>query len=112
MTACLAFALCSQRSAAGGVYVAFNTSHRPVTVQLPQWWERLWLPVFDSSKVTCECRSELRLLPAVRSLDAGRTLYALWHSGGFQAAHPEDRSECSFYLGVGTSLTMTTWKLF
>ena len=34
------------------MYVAFNTSHLPVTVQLPQWWERLWLPVFDSSKVT------------------------------------------------------------
>ena len=51
-------ALCSQRSAAGGVYVAFNTSHQPVTVQLPQWWERLWLPVFDSSKVIIICPSE------------------------------------------------------
>lgn len=35
----------------GGLYVAFNTSHRPVVLELPQWDGRVWQPFIDSGKV-------------------------------------------------------------
>ncbi len=44
----LAFAM---GTAGGGLYVAFNTSHLPQMVQLPQWGGRLWQPYIDSGKV-------------------------------------------------------------
>lgn len=34
-----------------GLYVAFNASHLPRVVQLPEWHGRAWAPVFDTSKV-------------------------------------------------------------
>lgn len=36
---------------AGGLYCAFNTSHRPVTVDLPHWPGLTWQPVADTGKV-------------------------------------------------------------
>lgn len=35
----------------GGLYCAFNTSHRPQTVTLPHWPGLVWQPVMDSGKV-------------------------------------------------------------
>lgn len=31
--------------------MAFNTSHMPQMVELPQWGGRLWQPLVDSGKV-------------------------------------------------------------
>ena len=39
-------------STGGGLYVAFNTSHRPTAVELPHWHGRTWQPFIDSGKVT------------------------------------------------------------
>ena len=36
----------------GGLYCAFNTSHKPQTVTLPHWPGLIWQPVMDSGKVT------------------------------------------------------------
>lgn len=35
----------------GGLYCAFNTSHKPQTVTLPHWPGLVWRPVMDSGKV-------------------------------------------------------------
>ncbi|EFJ40420.1 1,4-alpha-glucan branching enzyme II, isoamylase, partial [Volvox carteri f. nagariensis] len=35
----------------GGLYVAFNTSHMPRLLKLPNWAGRLWQPLLDTSKV-------------------------------------------------------------
>ena len=35
----------------GGLYCAFNTSHKPQTVTLPHWPGLVWQPVMDSGKV-------------------------------------------------------------
>ena len=35
----------------GGLYIAFNTSHRPAVVDLPQWAGRRWQLYADSGKV-------------------------------------------------------------
>ena len=35
----------------GGLYCAFNTSHKPVTVDLPHWPGLSWQPVMDTGKV-------------------------------------------------------------
>lgn len=35
----------------GGLYCAFNTSHRPITVDLPLWPGLSWCPVMDTGKV-------------------------------------------------------------
>lgn len=35
----------------GGLYIAFNTSHRPAVVDLPHWAGRRWQLYADSSKV-------------------------------------------------------------
>lgn len=35
----------------GGLYCAFNTSHRAQTVTLPHWPGLVWQPLMDSGKV-------------------------------------------------------------
>ena len=35
----------------GGLYCAFNTSHKPQTVTLPHWPGLVWQPVMDTGKV-------------------------------------------------------------
>ena len=35
----------------GGLYIAFNSSHLPTTVQLPDWYGRQWQPLVDTGKV-------------------------------------------------------------
>lgn len=35
----------------GGLYCAFNTSHRPQTVVLPHWPGLVWQAVMDTGKV-------------------------------------------------------------
>ena len=35
----------------GGLYIAFNSSHLPITVQLPDWYGRQWQPLVDTGKV-------------------------------------------------------------
>ena len=39
----------------GGLYCAFNTSHRPQTVVLPHWPELVWQAVMDTGKVPLPC---------------------------------------------------------
>lgn len=39
-------------SADGGLYVAFNSGHTPVTLELPDWHGRQWRPVVDTGKVS------------------------------------------------------------
>ena len=41
----------SAGSADGGLYIAFNTSHRPAVVDLPPWAGRRWQLYADSGKV-------------------------------------------------------------
>ena len=45
----VAFSLSGQD---GGLYVAFNSSHLPVTAGLPDWPGRQWKPLLDTSKVS------------------------------------------------------------
>ena len=37
--------------AGGGLYLAFNSSHRPTTLELPHWHGRSWQLVSDTGKV-------------------------------------------------------------
>jgi isoamylase len=37
--------------AGGGLYIAFNASHRPTTLELPHWHGRSWQLVSDTGKV-------------------------------------------------------------
>ena len=39
----------------GGLYCAFNTSHKAQTVILPDWPGLMWQPVMDTGKVTQLC---------------------------------------------------------
>ena len=39
--------------AGGGLYLAFNSSHRPTTLELPHWHGRSWQLVSDTGKVLC-----------------------------------------------------------
>lgn len=39
----------------GGLYCAFNTSHRPQTVVLPHWPGLVWQAVMDTGKVPQPC---------------------------------------------------------
>lgn len=48
-TRLVAFSLSSPTE--GGLYCAFNTSHRPATVDLPHWPGLTWRPVMDTGKV-------------------------------------------------------------
>ena len=36
--------------AGGGLYIAFNASHRPTTLELPHWHGRSWQLVSDTGK--------------------------------------------------------------
>ena len=47
----------------GGLYVAFNSSHRPAVLELPRWYGRVWQPFIDSGKV----RSGLSASPSAPS---------------------------------------------
>lgn len=38
--------------AGGGLYIAFNASHRPTTLELPHWHGRSWQLVSDTGKVS------------------------------------------------------------
>ena len=35
----------------GGLYIAFNSSHLPINVELPHWPGRQWRSIVDTSKV-------------------------------------------------------------
>jgi isoamylase len=35
----------------GGLYIAFNTAHKPDVLQLPHWPGRVWQIVIDTGKV-------------------------------------------------------------
>ena len=37
--------------AKGGLYCAFNTSHKAQTLQLPHWPGLVWQPLMDTGKV-------------------------------------------------------------
>lgn len=37
--------------AGGGLYLAFNSSHRPTTLELPHWHGQSWQLVSDTGKV-------------------------------------------------------------
>ena len=37
--------------AGGGLYIAFNTSHRAQVLQLPRWHGRAWQLLIDTGKV-------------------------------------------------------------
>ena len=39
--------------AGGGLYLAFNSSHRPTTLELPHWHGQSWQLVSDTGKVWC-----------------------------------------------------------
>ena len=35
----------------GGLYIAFNSGHKPLVAQLPDWPGRTWVPLVDTGKV-------------------------------------------------------------
>lgn len=39
--------------AGGGLYLAFNSSHRPTTLELPHWHGQSWQLISDTGKVSC-----------------------------------------------------------
>lgn len=39
-------------AAHGGLYIAFNSGHLPLTAVLPEWPGRSWRPLIDTGKVT------------------------------------------------------------
>ena len=41
----------------GGLYIAFNSSYRPTTLELPHWHSRSWQLVSDTGKVCCRQHS-------------------------------------------------------
>ncbi len=46
----VAFSLRNHKTG-GGLYIAFNTSHLPTTLELPHWHGRVWQIVMDTGKV-------------------------------------------------------------
>ena len=41
----------------GGLYIAFNSSYRPTTLELPHWHGRSWQLVSDTGKARCRRHS-------------------------------------------------------
>ncbi|KIY96248.1 glycogen operon protein GlgX [Monoraphidium neglectum] len=72
----------------GGLYIAFNTSHKAKVLELPKWHGRAWQPVFDTSKV-----APYDALIADEELGEGevreaRLAASMWGGGGFYALLP------------------------
>eukprot|EP00884_Botryococcus_braunii_P015679 jgi/Botrbrau1/2795/Bobra.0125s0007.1 len=72
----------------GGLYVAFNTSHLPTVLELPQWPGRLWQIVIDTGKVS---PYDFLVPGATLSPDevaALRHQMSMWTSGGLYPLLP------------------------
>ena len=54
--------------AGGGLYIAFNASHRPQVVELPQWPGRAWRLVADTGKARHSQGMEIDLAARLRRL--------------------------------------------
>lgn len=65
----------------GGIYIAFNSSHRPTTLELPHWHGRSWQLVSDTGKVRWLAQ---RAAPLARRLNCTHVLWA--SSRGFMHA--------------------------
>ena len=55
----------------GGIYIAFNSSHRPTTLELPHWHGRSWQLVSDTGKVRWLAQ---RAAPLARRLNCTHVL--------------------------------------
>ncbi|KAI8476733.1 MAG: isoamylase [Monoraphidium minutum] len=67
----------------GGLYVAFNTSHRPKVLELPKWHGRSWQPVFDTSKVAPYDALIADEELGEAEVTEARLSAAMWGGGGF-----------------------------
>jgi len=73
---------------ANGLYVAFNTSHKPLALSLPKWEGRVWCPLIDSSKVApydCLMADDTLSEAQVRT---ARAAQAMWVASGMQPVLP------------------------
>lgn len=74
----LALTLRKPGANAGGVYIAFNTSHQPLMVELPRWEGRVWQPVVDTGKsAPYDILVADERLPATE-VEAARAAAAMW----------------------------------
>jgi isoamylase len=63
---------------AGGVYIAFNTSHTPLLLELPRWEGRVWQPVADTGKAApYDILVADERLPATE-VEAAQAAVAMW----------------------------------
>ncbi|KAK9868960.1 hypothetical protein WJX84_011185 [Apatococcus fuscideae] len=87
----------------GGLYIAFSTFHKPITLELPVWPGRLWQPVIDTGKpapydflIADEVLSEASLSSAMAAgnMWTADSLYPLlpW-SAAVLISVPEKRSQ-------------------
>ncbi|KAG1669600.1 hypothetical protein FOA52_006373 [Chlamydomonas sp. UWO 241] len=66
----------------GGLYVAFNTSHKPRVVILPKWEGRVWMPMIDTSRLSpYDCLVADEALSEAE-VQAARSAQAMWTASG------------------------------
>ncbi|DBB07506.1 TPA: Iron-sulfur assembly protein 1 [Trebouxia sp. C0006] len=66
----------------GGLYCAFNTSHRPQTVVLPHWPELVWQAVMDTGKAAPYDFLEADHDLSPDQVDTARAQMSMWTSEG------------------------------
>ncbi|KAL3147709.1 Iron-sulfur assembly protein 1 [Trebouxia sp. C0010 RCD-2024] len=66
----------------GGLYCAFNTSHKPQTVTLPHWPGLVWQPVMDSGKAAPYDFLHVDEDLSQEQLDSARAQMGMWTSEG------------------------------
>ncbi|BDA40513.1 Isoamylase 1, chloroplastic [Coccomyxa sp. Obi] len=75
-------------STGGGLYIAFNTSHKPQVVQLPSWPNRTWQLISDSGQVAPFDFLVADEVLSKEEVAAARNKVSMWLADGMYAMLP------------------------